>query len=375
MRYPALIMDSGATFLYNKYVKKSTKGSPGTYIKDKRNIDFSFYKTDIFKDFRDSYIKFCLKSGKHLLGYVNMDVINHAEASYKSLKFMESRGCRPLPVFHLGNDEKWLKRYVKEGYKYICIGGITPNPYTTLKPVMDRIWRDILTNADGMPVVKVHGLACTAYKLLIRYPWYSVDSATWTKLGAWGGIYVPRKDRKTGEFSFNRRPFGIQVSERSSKIGVEGAHLFTVEGKHKTHIKEWLQKIKVPLGRKGVINEPGVINDYECRMKANLFFYQALFDSLPKWPWAFDAPLRRGLLDGEPWSSNLEAIHIKKSEQTTPLPLYSGSRSKCVSPEDLLVGRTAGYMLTYSDFYNKKSSEAIRRFQAHLERAKHKKEK
>ena len=57
-----LIMDSGATFLYNKYIKKDTQGPPGTHMKDKRNVDFSFYKGKIFKDFRESYIKFIKKS-------------------------------------------------------------------------------------------------------------------------------------------------------------------------------------------------------------------------------------------------------------------------------------------------------------------------
>lgn len=50
---------------------------------------------------------------------------------------------------------------------------------------------------------------------------------------------------------------------------------------------------------------------------------------------------------------------------------YSGSRSKYVSPEDLLAEeKTAGFMLTYSDFYNRKSSEAIRRFKAHRKKIK-----
>jgi len=50
---------------------------------------------------------------------------------------------------------------------------------------------------------------------------------------------------------------------------------------------------------------------------------------------------------------------------------YSGSRSKCVSPEDLLSKeKTAGFMLTYSNFYNRKSSEAIRRFKSHRKKVK-----
>lgn len=285
-----LVMDSGATYIYQKYVSKNTKGAPGTYFKDKKKIDFSFYKTKIFKDFREAYIKFVKKNDKYLFAYVNMDVINNAEESYKSLKYMEDRGCHPLPVFHLGNDPKWLERYVEEGYKFICIGGITPNPYVSLKPILDRLWSNILTDSKGMPLVKIHGLACTSFQLLKRYPWFSVDSATWTKLGAWGGIYVPRK---VGEkFSFDKRPFGIQVSEKSSAIGASGMHALTLFQAEREHVQEWLDFIGVPFGS---AKELGVLNDYQCRMKANLLFFQMLSEYLPKWPWPFKSKIRKGL--------------------------------------------------------------------------------
>ncbi len=391
MIFPSLILDSGATFLYNKYVKKATKGAPGTYIKDKKKIDFSFYDGDIFKEFREGYIKFVKKNDKYLYAYVNMDMINNAEGSYKSLKYMEKRGCHPLPVFHLGNDTEWLERYVKEGYKFICIGGITPNPYTTLKPVLDRIWKNILTDGQGMPIVKVHGLACTAYQLLIRYPWYSVDSATWIKLGAWGGIYVPRKIG--GVFDFNKKPFGIQVSEKSSSLGKSGAHLNTMVEGESTHIEEWLRFIDIPLGDvripERLINRPsliplstkihykedakiGVVNDYEYRMKANLLFYQALCDFLPKWPWAFAPTLRKGLFQdvNHPGFWGRDKINETWKRLRSLIFYYSGSRSKYVSPEDLLAHKEAGFMLTYSDFFKKKGSEAIRRFKQHKERVK-----
>lgn len=97
----SIFMDCGATTLYNKYVKKSTKGALCTYFKDKRDIDFSFYHTQKFNDIRDAYIKFVKKNDEHLFAYVNMDIINHAEGSYDSLKYMESRGCKPVPVYHL----------------------------------------------------------------------------------------------------------------------------------------------------------------------------------------------------------------------------------------------------------------------------------
>ncbi len=285
-----LIMDSGATFLYNKYITKRTKGAPGTYIKDKRKIDFSFYDSKLFKNFREAYIKFVLKYDKYLYAYVNMDVINNAEASYESLKYMEERGCRPLPVHHIGCDSKWLQRYVDEGYDFICIGGITPNPYSALKPVLDEIWEEILTDKNRMPKVKVHGLACTAFRLMRRYPWFCVDSATWVKVGAWGGIYVPRTTG--GVFDFKKAPIGIQVSEKSSSVNKRYAHITTLPQAEQKHIKRWLDQIGIPLGDE---KTPGVINDYQCRMKANLTFYQGFASSLPKWPWPLRFKYRKRL--------------------------------------------------------------------------------
>ena len=322
-----LIMDSGATFIYNRFIKKNTKGAPGTYIKDKRrirygyeaSIDLSFYETKEFKDFRDAYIEFVLKNDKYLDGYVNMDVINDAEGSYKAQKFMEARGCHPMPVYHLtdAQDDIWLQRYIDNGYDWICIGGITPNPVTTLLEPLDRIWSNILTDKDGMPKVKVHGLACTSHRLLFRYPWYSADSATWTKLGAWGGIYVPRKVAGAYSFGADSPPYGIQVSTESSKIGDKDNHFIPL-GKATPNVQkaitDWLDYIGVPIGAGGKVREKemgggviesiakripshgvddskqkkGVINDYQCRMMANLSFWQAMEEALPDWPRPFE---------------------------------------------------------------------------------------
>ena len=50
---------------------------------------------------------------------------------------------------------------------------------------------------------------------------------------------------------------------------------------------------------------------------------------------------------------------------------YSGSRSKCISPEDLLAKEKAGFMLTYSDFYKgSKKNESMKRFKQHKKRTK-----
>lgn len=284
----------------NKFMKIAKRGErhgPGTHLINRRKLDYSFYKTKEFKEFREAYIKFVKKNDKYMFGYINLDVINNAEMTYQSQKYMEERGCHPFPVFHIGNDIKWLKRYLDEGYKFICLGGISPDRFSTVAPTLNEIWSKVLTDDKGLPLVKIHGLACTSYDLLINYPWYSVDSASWLKSAVWGAIYVPRK--KNNKFSFAVPPFGMAVSNESPRKKIGRRHLDTISKAEREHIEEWLKIINVPIG--GIYKGKeisGIINDYEYRMMANLFYFQALSDSLPRWPWAFESTIpKKGLFE------------------------------------------------------------------------------
>jgi hypothetical protein len=324
MNKSMLILDSGAVSLYNKFVKVENNGVAGVSFKGRASKDYSYYTSKAFADYRDTYIKFVKENDKYLSGYINLDVMYNAEESYKSLKYMESKGCHPLPVFHIGNSTKWLEKYIEEGYKFICLGGVSPNPFPVVKPILDKIWANILTNSQGLPLVKVHGLACTSFRLLSTYPWYSVDSASWTKLAAYGGIYAPRK--RNGKFDFTVNPFAVAVSEDSSKITDRGAHFSTKPLIEQKHILEWLELCGVPFGTerkkkkiiainhqkgKGFFSYSskeesevkegkilGVCNDYQSRMKINLYYFQALCDSLPKYPWVFKKGIKKNTPKG-----------------------------------------------------------------------------
>jgi len=168
------LLDSGGFTLYNKYVKKNH--SIGTRIVNRRQLDYSFYRTKQFTEYREAYIRFVKKNDKYLSGYINLDVINNAEMTYQSQKYMERRGCHPIPVFHIVNDIKWLKRYLEEGHKYICLASISPDRFSVVAPTLNEVWSNVLTDDEGMLLIKIHGLACTSWDLLMNYPWYSVDS-------------------------------------------------------------------------------------------------------------------------------------------------------------------------------------------------------
>ena len=108
-------------------------------------------------------------------------MIGSPEGTWKNQMIMEKAGLKPLPCYHFGEDTKWLQRYIDKGYDYIALGGMVGRPRPALLQWLDTIWSDYLTDSKGMPIVKIHGFGMTSLRLMLRYPWYSVDSTSWVQ--------------------------------------------------------------------------------------------------------------------------------------------------------------------------------------------------
>jgi len=175
--------------------------------------DWSFNKNKDVRKYLDEYIEFIHKYKNQLMGYVNLDIIYNAEESWENQKYMESHGLVPIPVFHYGEDFKWLKRYV-DNYEYIGIGGVAGG--VTLQQFVtslgDRAFEYI---SQTNPKIKVHGFAVTSFNLIRQYSWFSVDSTTWLKHAAYGNVMVPRYDLRKETFDYGSPPFIVSVSEIS----------------------------------------------------------------------------------------------------------------------------------------------------------------
>ena len=175
--YMNLMLDSGSPSLYNTMIrKKKTGGIMGSFLKDRVNDTFEFLETETYKAYKAAYIDFLLRNHQYFDVYVNLDIINNAQATWDNQLELESYGLKPIPVFHFGSDMKWLYMLLEKGYKYIAMGGFIPNPVSVLQPVLDDLWSNVLCDKDGMPKVKVHGFAVTSARLVVRYPWWSTDS-------------------------------------------------------------------------------------------------------------------------------------------------------------------------------------------------------
>ena len=303
-----LFVDSGAFSLYTKLFARANTGS-GRYS----NADYNFTRTKEFSEYLDSYIKFLCENKEYLELYVGLDIIGDPQRSWDIQKYMESFGLSPLPVYHVGEDIKWLKRYV-DNYDYIGCGGFA-------KDISKKAWINSMGNPafsiicdtpDRLPRVKVHGFAMTSPELMAAFPWFSVDSTSWVMFGKYGAVLVPKSIH--GKFIYSLPPWVVFTSNRSPKKKLDNfSHLENLPNIHQRKVLQYFADKKVVLGeskfktvelgykpskeenwsdrKKGIIEikiEKGISNDHSLRDDLNLQFFLDLEKSLPEWPWPWE---------------------------------------------------------------------------------------
>lgn len=286
-------LDSGSFTLWTQAAK---------YAKENKSGKWSFYDTPKFWEYIDAYADFVKKYAAGIDFYANVDVIPEPKLSWRNLQYLENHhGLTPIPVVHYTTDLKWIHKHIDEGYDYIALGGLVGSMRSPMcKKWLDDCFNIICDTPDRLPKVKVHGFGVTNYRMLLRYPWASVDSTTWTKVGAYGGIMVPHK--RNGKYTFLLPPYVIQVSSESSSRGMDGRHFYTLSQAEQNIVTEWLAYVDVPLGKmnsRGKVLEWGVITRHTERRCVNLLFFEMFRNSLPKYPWPFTAKTREGF--NIPW--------------------------------------------------------------------------
>lgn len=269
--------------------------------RDIKSGKIPFYKTKAFWRYVDNYCDF-IKSCQQKWNvnydfYANVDVLYKPGYSWKVLKYMEDKhGLKPVPVIHYGTPIKWLNRHLDAGYDMIGLGGIGKG--TSLKAYMrwaDKMFERVCpTNNDRMPIARIHGFAMTSHMLLMRYPWYSVDSSSWTKFASYGILYVPHF--RNGSFNFQERPYSTFCSLESPRNKHVGKHIDTLAKKERDVILRWLEHINVPLGDK---DNWGIRSSSYARTSANLKFFEAACASLPPWPRPFKCHIQETFMEEE----------------------------------------------------------------------------
>ena len=304
---------------------------------------FSAWSKGINIDIKD-YINFIKEHEKYLEVYSVLDHIGDSELTLKNQKIMEKAGLSPLPCFHYGSDKKHLQYYV-DNYEYIALGGMVPISSKNLTTWLDILFSNFICDKNGIPKVKVHGFGLTSLTLMLRYPWYSVDSTSWVMTSRFGSVYVP-KIVKGGKCIYDKDNWKICISGRSpSKTEPGQKHIDTFystdrkvilqyfkdkgyslgkseffnrpEGYELGEDESWSSRpyieyeedakgeiIKDKKGRKKIkqkhpgevekIIERGLCNDYKLRDEMNIIYFLDLEKSIPEWPWPYKKKSMKG---------------------------------------------------------------------------------
>lgn len=148
----------------------------------------------------DSHIH-CFAQVDHIPGVfrqpkTKQQLLEAPKLSWDNYLYMKDRVVskhKLLPIFHQGEDFKWLHNMLEftdtDGHiQYI---GISPANDVSIvqKEAFIRKCFDVISNSSN-PNVKTHAFGMTSLSLLERYPFYSADSTSWKLSAAMGCIYT-----------------------------------------------------------------------------------------------------------------------------------------------------------------------------------------
>ena len=145
----------------------------------------------------DDYIEFINSNTRPDL-YASFDVIprplttetakNSAEQSLNNYLYMLDKLDEPeklIPVYHYGEDFKYLEKILELKPNYIAFGGRGGISTKYLYTCLDTFF-DILKGSN----VKTHAFGITVLNLLEQYPFTSADSTSYQKVATMGGIFL-----------------------------------------------------------------------------------------------------------------------------------------------------------------------------------------
>lgn len=250
---------------------------------------WKFYETDEHWEYLDQYVQFVEAHRECVNECANVDVIPDPECdsfnsrdleqaerlTLRNQEYLEDKGLFPVPVVHYRVDLKWLTFYIEKGYQYVALGGLVGSlGQDHCRGWLDKAF-DIICQG-GEPIVRVHGFGVVAHRLLVTYPWYSVDSTAWIRSAGSGSILVPQY--RSGVFRFLPSPYIVPLSQQTR--GSRGdRHYERMAPAERRIVDAWLDEIG--------IDRSEAEEDYGARCFANLKYYERLRVSLPQYPWAY----------------------------------------------------------------------------------------
>ena len=155
----------------------------------------------------DEYISYINDISSKLYCFAQVDHItgkgetkeDTGRLSWENFLYMRTRVLAPhklVPIFHQGEDLKWLKNMVEfedsiGKLDYIGFGAMVGTGVNRDDKCLffDKAFSVIEKSSN--PNIKVHAMGMTSLSLLELYPFYSADSTSWIMQAATGSIFTP----------------------------------------------------------------------------------------------------------------------------------------------------------------------------------------
>lgn len=195
---PTLIIDSGAFSAWNTG----------------QAVDLVAYGNTIQRFRRDHGHRFSE------LAFVNLDVIpgkqgdlitplmaeDAAQVGWQNYEYLRQiTGETIIPVYHQGEEVRWLKKMVDAGSTYVGISPSNDEMTTARDQWLEYVFRFAPKN------VRVHGFAVTSPTLMLHYPWFSVDSISYKLAAGYGKMFIFREHQPAA-------PLCIACSEEQDEV-------------------------------------------------------------------------------------------------------------------------------------------------------------
>lgn len=219
----------------------------------------------------DDYLGFC-KEHPGISYYVNLDVIPGSPGSVinRTPELIET-ACRKgwdnylkmisvlpmekvIPVFHRGENIRWLEKMLDFGCPYIGIGQLGIGSEDGQKAWLDELKGVLFDPSTKRPKVKLHGFAVTGWEMMNYIPWHSVDSASWVRQSSYGTVYIPF--RRNNEWAYNQRPFNLNCSPKSPSRDEIQKHITTLSPTVKDMVMDYIREINMKLGTFEIVDVP-----------------------------------------------------------------------------------------------------------------------
>lgn len=193
-----------------------------------------------------------------------------AEGSYANFVKMRKAGIEAIPVFHQGEDFKYLERYLDDRVPYLGIATYKGGTNQSMLRWLDKCF-SVISTRDGIPVTKTHGFGITSSLFVQRYPWTTVDSTAWIKRAAYGGIYLPTIDHGIPRFDLPPNTYAASDREKVPK-GLRDMAVLNMGPTKKKRIEDYLAGID--------LNISEVCASQAARSEVNLAYFLGLQKSI-----------------------------------------------------------------------------------------------